>query len=103
MILSQIEHYWTGRAEGYSQVNQHELSTGQDQVWFQEISRYLPEGKTLKILDVGTGPGFFAILLAREGYDVTAVIIRKPCWKRRERMRALWQKRYISAGWMPSI
>ena len=25
MILSQIEHYWTGRAEGYSQVNQHEL------------------------------------------------------------------------------
>ena len=40
MILSQIEHYWTGRAEGYSQVNQHELSTGQDQVWFQEISRY---------------------------------------------------------------
>ena len=59
MILSQIEHYWTGRAEGYSQVNQHELSTGQDQVWFQEISRYLPEGKALKILDVGTGPGFF--------------------------------------------
>ena len=73
MILSQIEHYWTGRAEGYSQVNQHELSTGQDQVWFQEISRYLPEGKALKILDVGTGPGFFAILLARQGYDVTAV------------------------------
>lgn len=73
MILSQIEHYWTGRAEGYSQVNQHELSTGQDRVWLREISRYLPEGKALKILDVGTGPGFFAILLARQGYDVTAV------------------------------
>ena len=73
MILSQIEHYWTGRAEGYSQVNQHELSTGQDRVWLREISRYLPEGKALKILDVGTGPGFFAILLARKGYDVTAV------------------------------
>ena len=72
MILSQIEQYWTGRAEGYSQVNQHELTTGQDRVWLGEIRRHLPEG-TLKILDVGTGPGFFAILLARAGYDVTAV------------------------------
>lgn len=73
MILSQIEHYWTGRAEGYSQVNQHELATGQDQVWLREIEEHLPKKPELKILDVGTGPGFFAILLARAGYDVTAV------------------------------
>lgn len=73
MILSQIEHYWTGRAEGYSQVNRHELATGQDQVWFREIESHLPKGRNLKILDVGTGPGFFAILLAQKGYDVTAV------------------------------
>lgn len=73
MILSQIEHYWTGRAEGYSQVNQHELATGQDAVWLREISRHLPRKHDLKILDVGTGPGFFAILLAKAGYDVTAV------------------------------
>ena len=72
MILSQIEQYWTGRAEGYSQVNQHELATGQDRVWLGEIRRHLPEG-ALKILDVGTGPGFFAILLTKAGYDVTAV------------------------------
>lgn len=72
MILSQIEQYWTGRAEGYSQVNQHELATGQDRVWLDEIRRHLPEG-ALKILDVGTGPGFFAILLTKAGYDVTAV------------------------------
>ena len=71
MILSQIEQYWTGRAEGYSQVNQHELATGQDRVWLDEIRRHLPEG-ALKILDVGTGPGFFAILLTKAGYDVTA-------------------------------
>ena len=73
MLLSKIEQYWTGRAEGYSEVNRHELATGQDRVWFQEIRKHLPEGKDLKILDVGTGPGFFAILLAKEGYEVTAV------------------------------
>ncbi|MBS6395647.1 MAG: class I SAM-dependent methyltransferase [Clostridiales bacterium] len=73
MILSQIENYWTGRAKGYSEVNQYELTTGQDLVWLGEIKRHLPEKEGLKILDVGTGPGFFAILLARAGYDVTAV------------------------------
>ncbi len=73
MLLSKIEQYWTGRAEGYSEVNRHELATGQDQVWFREIKKHLPEGRNLKILDVGTGPGFFAILLAKEGYEVTAV------------------------------
>ncbi|HBN56586.1 MAG TPA: SAM-dependent methyltransferase [Lachnospiraceae bacterium] len=73
MILSQIEKYWSGRAEGYSEVNRHEFATGQDQVWFREIRKHLPKEKNLKILDVGTGPGFFAILLAGQGYDVTAV------------------------------
>ena len=29
--------------------------------------------KEIKILDVGTGPGFFAILLAEAGYQVTAI------------------------------
>lgn len=73
MLLSQIEQYWTGRAEGYSEVNQHELATGQDRVWFQEIQKHLPKDRAIRILDVGTGPGFFAILLAGQGYDVTAV------------------------------
>ncbi|MDO4260808.1 MAG: class I SAM-dependent methyltransferase [Eubacteriales bacterium] len=73
MILPKIEHYWTGRAKGYSEVNRHELATGQDRVWLREIRRHLPAGEGLKILDVGTGPGFFAILLARAGYEVTAV------------------------------
>ena len=27
----------------------------------------------MKILDIGTGPGFFAIILAQAGYQVTAV------------------------------
>jgi len=73
MILPKIEHYWTGRAEGYSQVNQHEQEVGQDQVWLREIERHLPKEKNLKILDVGTGPGFFAIFLTKAGYHVTAV------------------------------
>ena len=72
-------HYWTHRAAGYSGVNQEELATGQKQVWSRVLSRRIaarfpernPEG--IRVLDVGTGPGFFAIILAGMGYDVTAV------------------------------
>ena len=31
-------HYWTGRASGYSGVNQEELATDQKQVWGRTIA-----------------------------------------------------------------
>lgn len=71
--------YWTKRAPGYSEVNQEELHTGQRQVWSQALDARIREhfpGKKreeLRVLDVGTGPGFFAILLTELGYRVTAV------------------------------
>lgn len=72
-------HYWTGRTPGYSGVNQAELSSQQRIVWreviSQRISSHFPD-KTpdqIRVLDVGTGPGFFAIILAEQGYQVTAV------------------------------
>lgn len=71
--------YWTGRAPGYSAVNQEELATNQHAVWrgvlHDAISAHYPgkEPKQISVLDVGTGPGFFAIILAEQGYQVTAV------------------------------
>ena len=78
-ILSENLAYWTGRAAGYSEVNQAELTTSQREKWSRclrsEISRYFPgiPPEQLHVLDIGTGPGFFAILLCEMGYDVTAV------------------------------
>ncbi len=67
--------YWDNRAAGYSQVNQLELNTDQRQIWQNElvcqIKRHFQ--KKPHILEVGTGPGFFAIILAEAGYSVTAV------------------------------
>ena len=39
-------------------------------VTFRALSEYLPEPNA-KILDVGGGPGRYAISLAQQGYDVT--------------------------------
>ena len=77
-ILQENLQYWTGRAEGYSAVNQEELRSNRE-AWRrclgEEIRTALPDRETssIRVLEVGTGPGFFAILLAEEGYDVTAV------------------------------
>ncbi len=78
-IESENKSYWTGRAAGYSEVNQLELSTGQRKKWREclrdEITKQFP-GKApqgLRVLEAGTGPGFFAILLCELGYTVTAI------------------------------
>lgn len=71
--------YWTKRAAGYSAVNQEELATAQRKVWSDTLTALIAEhyGDTprgaLRVLDIGTGPGFFAILLAQAGFDVTAM------------------------------
>ena len=78
-IISENKSYWTGRAASYSQVNQLELATQQRQKWSDclhtEIARQFPDRapEGLRVLEIGTGPGFFAILLRELGYAVTAI------------------------------
>ena len=78
-ILKENKAYWTWRAPGYSEVNQEELATEQHDVWKQvlteRISTRFPDRipDQIHVLEVGTGPGFFAILLAEAGYRVTAI------------------------------
>ncbi len=78
-IISENREYWTGRAASYSEVNLAELATSQREKWSfclrSEISRQLPDRtpSQIRVLEAGTGPGFFAILLSEAGYDVTAV------------------------------
>ena len=78
-ILSENYSYWTKRAGGYSQVNQRELESQQRCIWqrtlCQELQTHFPDRphEMLRILDIGCGPGFFSIVLAEKGFDVTAI------------------------------
>lgn len=78
-LKKEIHTYWTKRAQGYSEYNQQELVDERKNKWkhvlISRIEQYFPgrEPSGIKVLDIGTGPGFFAILLAEAGYRVTAV------------------------------
>ncbi|MCR5404056.1 MAG: class I SAM-dependent methyltransferase [Butyrivibrio sp.] len=80
-LLNKKNHrYWIYRAGGYSEVNREELSGIQKDTWAElmdsEIRGHFGieeyERKSLRVLDIGAGPGFLSIILARLGYRVTA-------------------------------
>lgn len=74
-LKKQIVSYWSQRAEAFGDQRLREYFDEKHEEWLRELWRYLPDvesGKT-RILDVGTGTGFFAFLLAGEGYRVTGI------------------------------
>lgn len=72
-IKHRIAHYWSHRAEGFETQRLREFDSAKRGRWLAEFRRYLPEGKPLRILDIGTGTGFFACLLAAEGHEATGI------------------------------
>lgn len=74
-IEERVKRYWTMRSHDFSSVRRRELEEEVSKRWLTEIRKYLPDNKPLKILDVGTGAGFFAVLLSMEGHKVWGVDI----------------------------
>lgn len=71
--LEEIRRYWNTRAEGYTLSNREELE-GESRSWWERQLCGVLDGKNYrKVLDIGCGPGFFSVLLAQMGYEVTAV------------------------------
>lgn len=69
-----VRSYWTARAHDFGIVRRNELKDRNiGKRWLHEMGRYLPDGKRLDILDVGTGTGYFAILLSAAGHRVTGI------------------------------
>lgn len=73
LIKHRVAHYWSHRADSFEQQRLREFDSEKRDRWLAELRRYLPQGKTLRILDVGTGTGFFACLLAAEGHKTVGI------------------------------
>jgi ubiquinone/menaquinone biosynthesis C-methylase UbiE len=71
-LNEQIEAYWDERSGDFSRLRLKELSGPCGAAWSKMLAEKLPAG-ALRVLDVGTGAGFLAILLAKLGHKVTGV------------------------------
>lgn len=72
-IKSEMSEYWSTRAEKFNELKVEELKSDLSEVWLIEIRKFLPNEKPLKILDIGTGTGFFCFLLSKDGHDMTGI------------------------------
>ena len=68
-----MNEYWDERSSSYSDMNMRQFYSSRREAWENAIFSHVREDRSLKVLDIGTGPGFFAILSALRGHDVTAV------------------------------
>ena len=73
ILKSRIRDYWTRRAPSFYELRLREFESGKRALWKAELERYLPGTGGLRILDIGTGTGFFAVLLGAEGNAVTGI------------------------------
>lgn len=78
-VKRDIVAYWTDRAAGFADLRIRELNSDLHLRWIDEIEPVLAAafgvGKSLRVLDIGTGTGFFALLLAARGHDVVGIDI----------------------------
>ena len=71
-IQDRIIAYWKGRSAEFGALRKKELTSDLAPRWLREITPHIKDSHQ-RILDLGTGTGFFAFLLAQKGYSVTGV------------------------------
>jgi ubiquinone/menaquinone biosynthesis C-methylase UbiE len=70
-VKEKIRSFWDRPGQDYDSIEAHGVhSTEEKEMWRSGMDRLLGQEKK-KILDIGTGTGFLAILLAEMGHEVT--------------------------------
>ena len=88
-IKHRVTHYWSHRAEGFENQRLREFESEKKERWLTEFRKYLPQGKPLRVLDIGTGTGFFACILAEEGHTATGIDLTPDMIDHAEHMAAV--------------
>lgn len=70
--IEEIKDYWNLRANGFSNAVEEEMTTDSYDEWKNFFAETIGNNH-VQVLDDGTGPGFFAVILAGMGHEVTAI------------------------------
>ena len=89
LIKHRVSHYWAHRAEGFETQRLREFESEKKDRWLTEFRKYLPQGRPLRVLDIGTGTGFFACILAEQGHDATGIDLTPDMVEHAEHMAAV--------------
>ena len=73
VIKQRITRYWSRRADAFQTQRLREFENEKHARWLAELGRYVSDARPLKVLDLGTGTGFFACVLAAKGHEVTGI------------------------------
>ena len=73
-LKQRITEYWTQRSESFADQRMREFHNVKREQWTDEFRKYVDfDGRKLRVLDLGTGTGFFAFLFAAAGHEVVGV------------------------------
>lgn len=70
---AKTKELWDNSAASYSNAIQRQLLDGSREIWLDLILSNAPDKERLDVLDLGTGPGFFSIILALEGHRAVGI------------------------------
>ena len=66
--------YWEQRSDDFSRQSFAEMQNEKYDLWSKELKQIIGDRTALQILDVGTGSGYMALLLASSGIMLQALI-----------------------------
>lgn len=72
-VEDRVVRYWNARAEGFAETREAELGSDEAALWLAEILPVLRRYGSPRVLDIGTGTGFFPILLSKLGIRATGI------------------------------
>ena len=65
-----ITSYWTDRAHDFGTLRAKELESPKLKLWRDELTSHIFDSdRSLRILDIGCGAGFFSIILSTRTYS----------------------------------
>lgn len=72
-LQSRINMYWSKRSDEFADARYRDYQSDKKDKWIEIIKKYLPQKPSIRVLDLGTGAGFFSFILKDLGCDVTGI------------------------------